>query len=114
MSRLSLSIVSRLEHKQDFIGNHGGSNVGVWTFYVNDPLDFCTALWNKSIEYIHRGVKFTNNNGISDCQWIETPTITSIDCFLALYDVTQKRNILCTTLDGLRLHRYKTSHRDYE
>jgi len=33
-----------------------------------------------------------------------TPTITNVDCFLALYDVTQKRNILCTTFDGLRLH----------
>ena len=65
---------------RDFIGNHGGSNVGVWTFYVNDPLDLCTALWNKSIEYVHRDVKFTNYYCVSDCQWMDTTqTITNID-----------------------------------
>ena len=31
---------------RDFIGNHGGSNVGVWTFSVIDPLEFCTSLCN--------------------------------------------------------------------
>jgi len=29
---------------RDFVRNHGGSNVGVGTFNVNDPFDFCAAL----------------------------------------------------------------------
>ena len=36
--------------------------MGVWTFNVIDPLEFSTALFNKSIEYIHRGVKLDNDS----------------------------------------------------
>jgi len=107
------SIMIRAQTR-DFIGNHGGSNVGVWTFYVNDPLDLCTALWNNqlnmSIEMLSSQIiiAFLIVNG-----WI-LPKPSQILILLFGIDVTQKRNILCTTLDGLRLHRYKTSHRDYE
>ena len=40
---------------------------GCMTFNVIDPLEFCTALWNKSIEYIHRGVKFGNDSIAMSC-----------------------------------------------
>ena len=82
--------------------------MGVWSINVNDPLEFCVALWNKSVEFIHRGVIFTSNNGITDCKWMDVTNtnIEYIDRFLAIYDVSQKRNILCSTVDGPKLHAF--------
>jgi len=80
---------------RDFVGNHGGHNLGMWSINVNDPLEFCTALWTKSIEHINRGVIFTSNNGILDCELMHdtTPTTEYIDSFFAIYDVAQKNDI---------------------
>jgi len=93
---------------RDFVGNHGGHILGVWSINVNDPLEFCIALRNKSVEFIHRGVIFTSNNGITDCKWMDVTntSIEYIDRFLAIYDVSQKRNILCSTVDGPKLHAF--------
>jgi hypothetical protein len=93
---------------RDFVGNHGGHNLGEWSINVNDPLEFCTVLWTKSIEHIHRGVIFSHNNGVLDCEWMPdtTPTIDYIDSFLAIYDVAQKKKVACRTIDGPKLHSF--------
>ena len=66
---------------RDFVGNHGGHNLGSWLINVNDPMEFCSRIWSKSIEHIHRGVIFTSNNGILDCEWMPDaiPSIEYID-----------------------------------
>jgi hypothetical protein len=95
------SIVLKVQVR-DFVGNHGGHNLGSWLINVNDPMEFCSTIWSKSIEHIHRGVIFTSNNGILDCEWMPDaiPSIEYIDRFLAIYDVIQKKKVPCTTIDG--------------
>ena len=96
--------------QRNFIGNSGGTNIGEWTFNVDDTNEFIISVWNKAIDVIHRGVMFmTTADGLPDCAWMDEvrPSIEHIDKFLCIYDVAQKRNMLITGVDGNRLRSFR-------
>ena len=58
--------------QRNFIGNSGGTNIGEWTFNVDDTNEFIISVWNKAIDVIHRGVMFmTTADGLPDCAWMD-------------------------------------------
>ena len=73
-----------------------GTNLVQIEVNVHSPAEFIQAVWNKSVNHIHRGIIFsTNDTGELSCSWMDESdiVINNIGNYLQLYDINSHRPI---------------------